>query len=251
MERKNNNLVLILMGVIIVILVVLCVLFATGTFSLKDNNSNNKVNSQEVGSESEINSDINVNNNEKKIINAYYGWFMEKGYSSALVLFNDNSFEKCERYDCLKGTFKKENNKLSLVTDSTEVYPTSMSYNYTIESVNGESKLISEDKNSYTDLTEMSKSNIIKAYYGYYSNNSISYSTLLVLYDDNTFEEGIRYDGIKGTFKLEDNKLSLVTDSTEKDPVSVHYNYTLESSNNENSLISEDKSKYSNLKEIK
>lgn len=48
MEKKNNNLVIILMGVIIVILAVLCILFATDTITLntKDNevsNSNNTI----------------------------------------------------------------------------------------------------------------------------------------------------------------------------------------------------------------
>lgn len=40
MEKKNNSLVIILMGVIIVILAVLCILFATGTINLKNNDIN-------------------------------------------------------------------------------------------------------------------------------------------------------------------------------------------------------------------
>lgn len=51
MEKKNNNLVIILMGIIIVILAVLCVLFATNTITF--NNGKN-----------EIHSDSNLNNED-------------------------------------------------------------------------------------------------------------------------------------------------------------------------------------------
>ena len=43
MEKKNNNLVIILMGVIIVILAVLCVLFSTGTIKFSGKESDVKV----------------------------------------------------------------------------------------------------------------------------------------------------------------------------------------------------------------
>lgn len=59
MEKKNNSLVIILMGVIIVILAVLCVLFATGKINLKSNEPSNETNNQEVENQ-------NITNNESE-----------------------------------------------------------------------------------------------------------------------------------------------------------------------------------------
>ena len=67
MEKKNNSLVIILMGIIIIILAVLCVLFATDTINLKSNESSNEANNQEVESQNDINNQSveNQNNNNQ------------------------------------------------------------------------------------------------------------------------------------------------------------------------------------------
>lgn len=62
MEKKNNSLVIILMGVIIVILAVLCVLFATDTISFKSNNDSNVLDGN-VSTDNSASNDIVENNN--------------------------------------------------------------------------------------------------------------------------------------------------------------------------------------------
>lgn len=96
MEKKNNSLVIILMGVIIVILAVLCVLFATGTIALKSNESNNEVNNQEIEEQNENNVVDNTTDNENNSELLGYYRRMEQIDSTETLIFeielkSDNS----------------------------------------------------------------------------------------------------------------------------------------------------------------
>ena len=66
MEKKNNSLVIILMGVIIVILAVLCVLFATDTISFKSDsvNNNNQSNGDYIENSNNENNDSEVSSTD-------------------------------------------------------------------------------------------------------------------------------------------------------------------------------------------
>lgn len=66
MKKKNNSLIIILMGIIIVILAVLCVLFATGTIDLNSKESSNEVSNQK--DENKDNSDDMTCNYTSEII---------------------------------------------------------------------------------------------------------------------------------------------------------------------------------------
>lgn len=63
MEKKNNNLVIILMGVIIIILAVLCVLFATDTikFSKTESNDINKQDKEISTNDDNLNNETSIN----------------------------------------------------------------------------------------------------------------------------------------------------------------------------------------------
>lgn len=65
MEKKNNSLVIILMGVIIVILAVLCILFATDTISFNINKSNSNEGNNQVKEEENSNNNAIDNSDEK------------------------------------------------------------------------------------------------------------------------------------------------------------------------------------------
>ena len=63
MEKKNNGIVIILMGVIIVILAVLCILFATNTIAFNHKEIKNEVQNQENTSVKEDKETKEVSNN--------------------------------------------------------------------------------------------------------------------------------------------------------------------------------------------
>ena len=255
MKNGDNKGIIILMGVIIIILVVLCVLFATNTITfnskvIKSSNQNNVNDKSEKENSQQNIEDDDLNNTERTVSNVYCGYFMEKGYSTMLVLYNDNTFKKCDRHECLNGAYTLDNNKLNLTTDSFEEYPTSMKYTYTLTKNDYYNELISDNQNEYVNLKEISEKNVEKVYYGYFSNNNISYSTGLILYKDNTFEKCDRYECFEGKYTLNNDKLSLVTDSTEEYPISLEYNYTISSKNGENMLNSLKPNEYASLKEL-
>lgn len=255
MEKKG---IIILMGVIIIILAVLCVLFATGTITFNNKVTNNLYqNSMKDKSKNRTSQQENENNDldngdgiGKTVNNIYYGYFMKKDYSTILVLYNNNSFQKCDKYECLSGGYTLNNNELNLVTDSTEEYPTRMKYTYTLSKSNDENELISNNSNEYVNLKEISKKDVEKVYYGYFSSNNISYSTGLILYKDSTFLKCDRYECLGGKYTLNDNKLSLVTSSNEENPISIEYDYVISSKDGENVLNSLKPNEYVSLKEL-
>ena len=258
MEKKNNRGIIILMGVIIIILAVLCVLFTTGIIKFNNKVTNNLYqNSMKNKSKNRTSQQENENNDldngagiRKTVNNIYYGYFMKKDYSTILVLYNNNSFQKCDKYECLSGEYTLNNNELNLVTDSTEAYPTRMKYTYTLSKSNDENELISNNSNEYVNLKEISKKDVEKVYYGYFSSNNISYSTGLILYKDSTFEKCDRYECLGGKYTLNDNKLSLVTSSNEENPISIEYDYVISSKDGENVLNSLKTNEYVSLKDL-
>ena len=255
MKDKNNKVLVIVLVIIVVVLAVLCVLFATGKISFTSK-ANNEV-KKEAYNEEENNLDSNLDDNSKeeetvktKSVSKVYSGYSNVS-SSLLVLFTDDKFSKCEKNECLGGSYSTVNNQLTLVTDSTEEYPTSMTYVYNMQSTNGEVYLKSSNQSQYIDLKQFGTKNVSKVYYGIFSSNNISYSTSLVLYEDNTFSMSERYSSLEGKYTIANNKLTLVTDSTEEYPNSMTYSYDMQSANDENNLIASDTSKYANLKEVK
>lgn len=85
MEKKNNKIAIILMGIIIVVLVILCILFATDKISFKENNveknkitENEDVLEQSEESNKSEQSDNVTNNSNFNSVGIDYDKFVEK-----------------------------------------------------------------------------------------------------------------------------------------------------------------------------
>ena len=253
MEKKNNSgmLVGILIGIVITLLVV-GGLFVTGTIGFKTNTTNNNEQNKSSNTENNEVSNNEVSNNEDSLINnTYIGYFRNDkiAYSTTLVLLDNNEFKICMRTECLEGKYTVDGNKLSLTTNSTEEYPNAMTYIYTLNS--DKTGLDSNNMNEYCDLKKISGTNnnsIENTYIGYFRNDKIAYSTTLVLFNNNEFTMCTRYECLNGKYTIDDNKLSLTTDSTEEYPNAITYTYNLNS--NKTELTSNNKNEYCDLKKL-
>ena len=111
MEKKNNSLVIILMGVIIVILAVLCVLFATDTINLKSNKSNNSTNSNIIddsnlinNSETENNDNSSENNNgEGEVVESNSNKFDINNIETELTDIEKSEIDRIDVFDFGEG----------------------------------------------------------------------------------------------------------------------------------------------------
>lgn len=71
-------------------------------------------------------------------------------------MFSDNTFKKCDgNYECLSGQYSIDNNTYTFVTTPSEMYPTSITYIYNLETNNNEETLISANQDEYCNLKEI------------------------------------------------------------------------------------------------
>lgn len=133
MEKQNNKGIIVLLVIIIIIISVLCVLFATGTISLKNIETNNNQDISENNNETNTDKDNNISNDdisEEKLVNIIE--------NQLFVLFRTSSITKKEDID--------NRSKLLVALKILED-------NYTIDS---------DDKK--TELTEFSKAKLEDAF---------------------------------------------------------------------------------------
>ncbi len=110
MNKKNNHIIIFLMGVIIIILGVLCILFASGTINL-----NNK--EIKVDSNNEVVNDTSKKENEKSYVGEYEYQNSDDTHIIILDLLEDGTFyfkqtQTASSY--LYGTYTIQDNKLTL-----------------------------------------------------------------------------------------------------------------------------------------
>lgn len=160
MNKDNSkNIIFFLMGVIIIILMILCVLFATDKIQFKTTTSNNskKTNSNEITEET-VKEQTDCVEPIPDIYKVYLGNFSNNNssYSTTLILFSDNTFKKCDgNHECLSGQYSIDNNTYTFVTTPSEMYPTSITYIYNLETNNNEETLISANQDEYCNLKEI------------------------------------------------------------------------------------------------
>ena len=91
MEKKNNSLVIILMGVIIIILSVLCVLFATETIKLKSNESSSNNENNKIINEKD-NAYVNDSKNQNNEENNWGDYILNQHLLEAKIATLENSY---------------------------------------------------------------------------------------------------------------------------------------------------------------
>lgn len=183
---KKDNVKDIIIGMLLIfilILGVLCVLFANNIINFDAKNNNDLLTDNK--------------SDEVNIEAVYSGWNIEVPINSiTLVLFSDNKFNMCMRYECFDGKYTINDSEVLLTTNANDVYPESITISYTFDL--DKTNLKSNNSSVYCDLkriTNLDNANE-KRYYQYYQNYpelSGDTNDILVLNNDGT----ARYYGHK------------------------------------------------------